>query len=99
VDRYDYPLVARERRRALIGHREDDMERFRLGHLGRGEEGFDPGRVLDLERSPGAGVGYGECAGFAVVDPFIGQHVAVGIAGTFGAEIDALAISCAARGK
>ena len=87
----DDPLVARQRRRALVGHGKDDVHRFRLGDVRRGEPGVDALRVFDPERRTGAAAREQKRARLAVVEPLVREAVAVGIARTLGAEVHALA--------
>ena len=48
-------------------------------------------RILDRERSAGPAAGQEQRARLAIVEPHIGERVAVGIRGSGGAEVDALA--------
>jgi len=67
------------------------VHRLRFGHLGRDEPGILPVAILDLQRGARASVGQAERAGLAIVDPLIGQWVAVGISCVLGTEIDTFA--------
>ena len=79
----------------MIRHREDDVHRpgaRRHDALsGDSEPGVRLIEVLNRDRLPFARAGSGQSAWLRVVEPFIRERVAIRIARTFRAEIDALA--------
>ena len=91
----DDPSVAGEPRRAVVGHGEDDVHGARAGRHHPAGRDREPGlrlvEVLNVDGLAGAGVGDREGAGLVVVEPLVGERIAVGIGRAGGAEIDAFA--------